>query len=221
MTSRKIIIGIVFSTIIERLKLIRLFCDRHIVHGRSLDIPSLYRDRRQTIARREEKYREVIRRSSSTLGERAHCTRRQCPRFTFALVRVHRTARCVRSKKLPQHAIKTRIDTTCPAATFAYRERRHADCKSSSLARSIATGSRQDPTIRQKRTQRDAVKLDESSSTSDYAFLAMSNGRSDLRAADSRARLRRERCHVSRLGQILIKAASIASRAREFARLDR
>lgn len=48
----------------------------------------------------------------------------------------HRMPHTVRSKKLPRNAIKTRIDTTCPAAVFAHRERRHTDCK----PRSIATG---------------------------------------------------------------------------------
>lgn len=130
--------------------------------------------------------------------------------------------RAVRSKKLPQHAIKTRIDTTCPAAAaaFAHRQKRHADCKSGSLARPLARSldcdriaTRSD---HKENKENVAWRGYESSSTSDYAFLAMSNDRSDLHAADSRARLHREGCHVSRLGQILIKPAPIASPARVY-----
>lgn len=143
MMSPGIIIGTVFPTIIERLKLIKLFRDRHRSRTISRHSLVLYRDRRSAIKRSPR--REVSRGHSTIVLQRLEneltvLVDNACVLRSRSLGYVE--PRAVRSKKLPRHAIKTRIDTTCPAATFAHRERRHADCKSSSLARSIATQDR-------------------------------------------------------------------------------
>lgn len=124
--------------------------------------------------------------------------------------------RVVHLKKLPRNAIKTRIDTTCPAAAIVHQERRHADCKSSracSLVYYIRSPIAGESCKGERSGTRLSAKLvDWLASLATGLFLAMPDRRFDFIPVDLQARLRRKGCHVSRLGRILIKRASIASR---------
>lgn len=192
--SPKIIVGAVFPTIIKRLKLIGLFRDRHIVHGQSLDLPPLHRDRRLATARHEYKYREVIRRSSSTLGERAHCTRGQCPHFTFALTRVHRTAlfaqRNYRNTLSKQESIR-RAPRPRPRSRTGRNGMPIAN-RARSLARSLDCDRIATRSDHKENKENVAWRGYESSSTSDYAFLAMSNDPTFMRPIRGRDYIARD-----------------------------
>lgn len=146
--SPKIIVGVALPTIIKRLKLIRLFRDRHIVHGQSLDLPPLHRDRRLATARHE------VSRGHSAIVLHAWRTSSlyswTMPVF-YVRARSGTSNRAVRSKKttatryqnknrydVPRGRVRAPAETACRLQIGLAR----------SPARSIATGSRQDPTIR-------------------------------------------------------------------------
>lgn len=147
-------------------------------------------------------YREVIRRSSPAFEERTRCARRQCRVFN---ARVRRTlgvcAACCARRSFKE------------TTTERYQNKNRYGVPRGRIRAPGETGmpiANRVARPRQRRMWRDATERYEFVvRLLATLFLAMPN---DL-IRDSQTRLRRDGCHVSRLGRILIKRAPITSRA--------